>query len=1072
MTPAVPSSNTNSNSISSVVNHLRSLSQVDMQSSWYISYQDMDLPGIMGEDFLNWEIAKFNHREHIAWERGKKTISLIQRVVAPDNLNGYPLTGLSLRLGVVWWAESGEVYVDGKLIAQGDLFDFAPRVLLKKGVKPGDEFTVALRLVSPGHDDGALVRSLLYYESDEFPEPSFVADELAVVQCFLQSSAKERLKSLTDVVEEIAPELDCGVVKQTRKEWEEKLGKFRGKLKELRPDFQEKMYLLGHAHLDLAWLWRVEDTWKAAQNTFESVLGLQKDFPELIFTHSSPALYAWVEENRPDLFAKIQGAVAARTWEVAAGMWVEPELNLISGESITRQLFYGQRYVLEKFGKVSSVVWLPDSFGFCWSLPQFLGLAGVKYFVTQKLRWNDTTKFEYGAFWWRSPDGSEIFSYMSPLIGESIDPVKMAKYTCEWQEQTGIKDALWLPGVGDHGGGPTRDMLEVARRWEKSDVFPDLEFVTSEQYIQQIQEKNSNFPVWNDELYLEFHRGCYTTHGDQKRLNRKCENLLYEAELFASLASITAGVAYPKEEIESSWKKLLFNQFHDILPGSAIPEVYEDAVEEWEAIEATGNQILQQSLKTLAQQIQLPSPPVDGLPIIVFNSLNWVRISPVISVDISQLNISQLDVSQHWQIIDADGNTLTSQLSTESQLLFIPDEIPALGYQIFWLSSHVNEENPYPTPPLEENRLGLTLENHLLRVTVDKETGDLTSVFDKINNKEILAGAGNQLQAFADSGQYWDAWNIDPNYAQHQLPSAKLKSIEWIETGLVENRLRVVRIIGSSEFQQDYILQANSPILKINTVVDWKERQVMVKTAFPLQWESEFATYEIPCATINRPTNPKTPAEKAKWEVPALGWADLTDDQNQHYGMSLLNDCKYGYDSKTNQLRLTLLRSPNWPNPSADKGLHHFSYALYPHTGNWQDAETVKRGYEFNYPLHVFIPNVDLVESSESNDTSTNSTNISTKTDKRSFFNLGAKNLILMAFKQAEDNSQQWIIRCYECNGETANLEFHSDMGLKLINPVDLLERPLPLVQSPKYSSEQQNFTIAPRKIVSFQVSF
>ncbi|MGD1872894.1 MAG: alpha-mannosidase [Mastigocoleus sp.] len=1115
MTPTLPSSNTNL--ISTVVSKLRSLSQFNMQSSWYVSYQDIDLAEVINSDFPNdsskWEAAKLNHKEHIAWERGKKTLWLVQRIKVPHDLNGYPISGLSLRLGVVWWAESGEVYVDGKLIAQGDLFDFAPRVLLKKEVTPKLEFTIALRLVSPGHDDGALVRSLLFYESDygsddcedNFPEPNFIADELAVVNCFLksysqESSGKDKLESLKDLVEKFAPELNGEAVNITRKEWEEKLGKLRKNLKTLLPDLKEKMYLLGHAHLDLAWLWRVEDTWKAAQNTFESVLSLQEDFPELIFTHSSPALYAWIEENRPDLFTKIQNAIANGSWEVAAGMWVEPELNLISGESIVRQLFYGQRYVLEKFGKVSEVVWLPDSFGFCGSLPQFLVEAGVKYFVTQKLRWNDSTKFEHGAFWWRSPDGSQIFSYMSPLIGESIDPVKMVEYSCEWREQTGIKDALWLPGVGDHGGGPTRDMLEVARRWQNSDLFPDLEFKNSEEYIQSIQDKTSNFPVWNDELYLEFHRGCYTTHGDQKRLNRKCENLLYEAELFASLATITTGVAYPQKEIESSWKKLLFNQFHDILPGSAIPEVYEDAAQEWVAIETTGSQILQQSLEILAQQIHLPSPPVaDSFPVIVFNSLNWIRESVVISID-----VSQLEESPTYQVYDADGNTLNSQLGADSQLLFLADEIPSVGYRVFWLVCGVDSDVSSDVSSdinLEKTKeLDFTLENNLLRVRVDEETGDLTSIFDKVNHKEILCAPGNQLQAFADRGQYWDAWNIDPNYAEHQLPPAKLKSIEWIEIGEIQNRLRVVRVIGSSEFQQDYILQANSAILKINTLVDWKERQVMVKTAFPVTWESPYTTYETPCATITRPNLPQTPAEEAKWEVPALRWADLSDNQNpqQQYGISLLNDCKYGYDSKPNQLRLTLLRSPNWPNPEADKGIHHFSYAIYPHTGNWEDAETVKRAYEFNHPLHVLVPSLGLSNGSINGFNTTSDINSLTKNsltknssidtnkpipnqvsekaynlknsnrkDRKSFINLGAENLILMALKQAEDHARQWIIRCYESQGKTASLELHNDMGLKIITPVDLLEHPL-IATEPL--SEQQNYTIAPRKIFSILI--
>ena len=719
----------------------------------------------------------------------------------------------------------------------------------------------------------------------------------------------------------------------------------------------------------------------------------------MIFCHSTPALYAWGEENCPDLFAQIKKAVKNNLWEIVGAFWVEPELNIISGESIVRQLLYGQRYVKEKFGEFSTVAWLPDSFGFCWTLPQFMVSAGVEYFVTQKLIWNDTTDFPHGTFWWRSPDGSEIFSLMSAPIGEGIDPVKMVEYAIAWEKQTGLKNYLWLPGVGDHGGGPTRDMLEIARRWQDSPLCPEFEFTTVEKYLEEIKEEefregeegeegergkiitNYQSPIqnpkskiqnWNDELYLEFHRGCNSTHGDQKLYNRRGENLLYEAELFASLAIITSCVDYPKAEIEAAWKKLLFNQFHDILPGSSIPEVYEDAEPEWQEMQNTATEILEQSLQTLANRINLPQPPKpDSLPVVVFNSLNWQR-SEVVSISLpGEAN------NQQWQVYDSSGNQIASQIDVESNLLFLANKIPGIGYNLFWLTpQETSSQNQSETIALQfsnqktssQNQsktiaLQFILDNEFLRVVVDEETGDLKSVFDKLNNREILSDSGNQLQAFKDEGQYWDAWNIDPNYAEHILPPLKLKSIEWLEQGLLQQKIRVVRQLRESEFIQDYILQVASPILKIQTKVNWLERHVLVKAAFPLNLEADFATYEIPCGAIQRTTKPQTAAEKAKWEVPALRWADLTEEgetrrqgdkeigrRENSYGVSLLNDCKYGYDAQPSQLRLSLLRSPEWPNPEADKGNHEFSYGLYPHGGSWEKAQTVKRGYEFNQP--------------------------------------------------------------------------------------------------------------------------
>ncbi|MBV6624047.1 MAG: alpha-mannosidase [Rivularia sp. (in: Bacteria)] len=1075
MIAPLPESNTNLNSQSNLqtilqtVEKLRAFSEVDVSEHWRCFSGDMSIAEVFASDFSDWETFELNAKGHIAWEKGKKVLWLAQKIIVPSDLQGYALKGLCLRLALVWWADSAQIYINGSLVGEGDLFDVSQRVLLTQDAIVGEEFTVALRLVSPGHDNGALVGSKCVYEGGNNVYPGFVASELAIVQRYCEAFAPHELDVVAGLVKEVAEVINRrGAQKE---ELNKSLANLQNQLQSKISHTQSKIQLVGHAHLDMAWLWRVSETWEAAKNTFASVLKLQEDFPELIFCHSTPALYAWVEENCPDLFVQIKKAVKNNLWEIVGAFWVEPELNIISGESIIRQLLYGQRYVKEKFGEFSTVAWLPDSFGFCWTLPQFMVNAGVEYFVTEKLIWNDTTKFPHGAFWWRSPDGSEIFSLMSAPIGEGINPEKMVDYAIAWEKQTGSQNYLWLPGVGDHGGGPTRDMLEIARRWQSSNVCPEFEFTTVEKYLQEIKQEGTrgqennikistpstprhfaqrrepphasgsstpSFPTWNDELYLEFHRGCYTTHGDQKLYNRRGENLLYEAELFASLATISCDVDYPKAELEAAWKKLLFNQFHDILPGSSIEEVYQDAEPEWQEMLNTASQILNQSLETLAGQINLPQPPQpDSLPVAVFNSLNWQR-SEVVSVSLpTETN------HQQWLIYDSSGNQITSQLDAESKLLFLAEDIPAIGYRLYWLTPNQNpSENTTETIALE-----FTLENEFLRVVIDETTGELNSVFDKSNNRQVLAANGNQLQAFTDKGQYWDAWNIDPNYADKMLPPFKLKSIKWLEQGILQNRLRVVTQLGASEFIQDYILQAACPILKIHTKVNWLERHVLVKAAFPLNLEADFATYEIPCGAIQRTTKPQTAAEKAKWEVPALRWADLTQDS---YGVSLLNDCKYGYDAQPNQLRLSLLRSPEWPNPQADKGNHEFSYGLYPHAQSWEKAQTVKRGYEFNQPLKVVVYQ--------------NSSEKQKLPEKASFIDISVdnsgENLILMAFKQSEDSAKEWIIRCYECNGETTTFQLISDIGLNIKESVDLLERPLP----------NSEFTIKPWKIASFKL--
>lgn len=1019
-----------SSKITNFLDKLRKLTRISVQKNWRTSQINIEDANI--KEWEKWPLAEVNEKGQIKWQKGKKIFWAIQQVKVPSNRQGYSLEGLKLKISLAWWAEEAKIYVNGKIVQQGDLFDNSARILLTESAKIGEEFIIAVKLVSPGHDDGALVKAVCVYESQENqqPEPGFIADELAVLYEYFTNFEPEKLEILATAIEKI----DWEALPDKQK-FEHSLFSTRQTLiTESTSLKQRHLLLLAHSHLDLAWLWPLSETWQAAQRTFESILTLQKDFPSLIYCHSTPALYQWIEKNRPDLFAAIKKQVKANRWEIVGGMWVEPELNIISGESLVRQVLYGQRYILEKFNQLMSIAWVPDSFGFCWQLPQILKKGGIKYFVTQKLRWNDTTKFPYGIFWWQAPDGSKILSLMSALIGENIEPIKMIKYACEWEKQTGLKEALWLPGIGDHGGGPTRDMLEIAQRWEKSPFFPRLEFSSAIDYLQKIEKNAKNIPVWKDELYLEFHRGCYTTHAEQKRYNRRCEDLLYQAELFASLAKITTDFSYPKEEIEKAWKKVLFNQFHDILPGSSIPEVYIDANREWKEAEKITTQILTEALKAITNKITIPKPPQpDAVPIVIFNTLNWQR-SQIVSIPLPS-------PEKYWQILNLAGEPLPSQIS-DSTLLFLAENIPAVGYTIFWLSHSADK--------IKQEILSFSdwvLENELLRVTIDADTGNIASLFDKINNREVIQhGKGNQLQAFEDKGQYWDAWNINPNYNQYPLPSPKLKEIRWLEKGKVRSRLQIIRQIGESEFYQDYILEASSPLIKIVTKVNWKESHVLVKAAFDFKIETEFATCEIPCGAITRPTQPQTPQEKAKWEIPALRWVDLS---NTEFGVSLINDCKYGYDIQTSRLRLTLLRSPEWPDAKADRDFHEFIYALYPHSGNWKQANVVQRGYELNIPLQVILPAREKKQTS--------------LPPKGSFLNFSAENIILMALKQSEENPKNWILRFYECSGEPAKLELKSDLlEIVKMQEVDLLER-----AHPSPNKQEANLRISPWEIAS-----
>ncbi|PSN77842.1 alpha-mannosidase, partial [filamentous cyanobacterium CCP4] len=459
-------------SILDALDRLRALSQKDVRDTWHQSFSLPEMQTIPSGDVgQTWPLATLDDRSYITWPRGNVPLWLRQRFTWPTDLNGYPLEGLTARLALRWWANQADIFVNGELIQTGDIFDCWTRIVLSDRVVPGESVDVSLKLLSPGHDEGALVQAQLVFETvgDNCPEPGFVADELAVLATYLAQFEPEKLALVTEALSRIDWSLsgnsvtksgaeadldrrekrDCGLHQlslagtlRERERFHQSLLALRTSLAHFSPWLKQRtMHCLGHAHLDLAWLWPVADTWQAAENTFRSVLALQRDFPELTFSHSSPALFTWLEEHRPELFAAIQQQVKAGRWAIDAGLWVEPDLNLPGGEAIARQILYGQRYCAEKFGGISAIAWLPDTFGFCWQLPQLLAQGGIRYFATQKLRWNDTNPFPHDLFTWQGPDGSEITGVTLPPIGTDIDPVAMAQYACQWEAKTGCRDA-------------------------------------------------------------------------------------------------------------------------------------------------------------------------------------------------------------------------------------------------------------------------------------------------------------------------------------------------------------------------------------------------------------------------------------------------------------------------------------------------------------------------------------------------------------------------------------------------------------------------------------------------------
>ena len=1018
-------------SIEQTLQQLRQLTQQDIQPQWWLSTEAC-LKTVSATPASGELLAPLNEKGYIVWAKGHQIQWLSQYITIPDQLAGYPLADFTLRVALTWWAEDAQIYVNGQLKQTGDLFDSSTRLVLTQSAKPGETIHLALRLVSPGHDIGGLMRSRLIYERD-YPEldPGFIADEWEVLAKYLTAFEPEKLPDLINLLASIPWE-----IVGDRPAFDQHLVKLRDTLKPLAKSLKKrKFYLLGHAHLDMAWLWPLAETWEAGERTFRSVLNLQQEFPELTFGHTSPLLYAWIEEHQPALFQQIQQAVKNHHWELLGGMWIEPDVNLIAGESIVRQLLYGQRYFQEKFQQISKVAWLPDSFGFCFQLPQLLSQAGIEYFVTGKLHWNDTTKFPLGAFWWESPDGTRLMTVLSPPNVAGVmdtNPITMANYGVQWEQQTGLQDIFWLPGVGDHGGGPTRDMLTVKQRWQASDFFPEIISTTALNYLEKVKktllQQPELIPVWQADLYLELHRGYYTTHADQKRANRQAEKSLYTAELWSSIASLVDHFPYPQSALETAWKQTLLNQFHDILPGTSIPEVFTEANQDWQAVHSLTENLIQQALTAITGQVNTGQPPVkNAQPLMIFNALNGSR---------SEVVILSLGAGQ---VYDTKGQEILTQKTFDGQCCFLAENIPSIGYQLYWF---VPQGQDLTQSVIIEPIAETILENDDVRGVIDPQTGDIASFYDKHQQREIFRQPGNQLQFFTDQGQYWDAWNIDPSYQDYPLPSAQLESLIWLEQGPIRWCLRVIKVWQNSHFIQDYILDIHSPVLKIQTQVNWQEDHVLVKTAFPFNLSSEAIAYEVACGVMEKPTRPQTESEKAQWEIAAHHWADLTDT-TQNYGVSLLNDCKYGYDYQPQQLRLSLLRSPKWPDPHCDRGEHHFRYGLYPHTGNWQTAQTVRQGHQFNVPLRVIYPEIHPGQYG----------------DRHSFLDLGSENLSLMAFKRQEDHPQGWILRCYEYQGQKTALNLQTSLPLTLQSSTNLLEEVRPL-----------NVTITPWKIASFQL--
>jgi alpha-mannosidase len=969
------------------------------------------------------------------WQNGSRVLR--RWIEIPQKLDGYDITGARVELNLVFRSRESiiiTIFCNRAQVARTDE-DLQQPIPLTESAVPGQKFLIAVRLDARDVDTQIWESELRFIAKADRPDPNLLRDEILsaypMIKAYPEGQA-ERMSHLDEAVKAV----DFGELQKGNQQgFDDSLRRAQNNLEKLKPWLQQfTIRAVGNAHIDMAWLWPWTETVEVVRNTFQSVLDLMREYPDFKFTMSSAQAYEWMEQKYPDLFKQIQERVKEGRWEVIGGMWVEPDLNMPGGESLVRQILVGKRYFQQKFGVDVNIGWNPDSFGYNWQLPQIYKRAGLDYFVTQKLLWaHDYTTFPYRLFWWRSPDGSRLLTYFPHDYAMGIDAATMANDLAFWSKSIygdNIKiqpEMMHLYGVGDHGGGPTRTMLDNAvQLMSPNVVYPKLKLSTAASFFQDLEKKmpDMKVPTWDGELYFQYHRGVFTTQSETKRRIRTTEELLLNTEKLASLSTLY-GRAYPSDELTRDWKRLLFDDFHDIMPGSGIGVNYLDAKHNLEDVGHSAQQILHASLQEVASHINTAGP---GVPVLIFNSMSWPR------NEVTEVKVQLPAPARFVEAVDRNGKIVPSQLlhmdnATHEANLLIQASVPAFGYKTYY----VRGATQAPSTPAGVKSSSTLLENEFIRLKIDPATGCMTSLFDKRSNVESLAPAetdsggpknsicGNLLQAFHDLPKQWDAWNIDADFEKQRWDIDKADEVKLIESGPLRGVVQIKQHFQNSTFVRDVVVTAGSPVVDIHSAVEWHERHVLLKVAFPLSAHNDKATFEIPYGSIERPTTRNTPAEQAQFEVPALRWADLSDAK---HGFSLLNDCKYGYDSKGNVLRLSLLRSPTWPDPEADQGHHEFTYALYPHPGTWQEALTVRRGYELNYPV--------LILQTEKHE--------GPVPDSHSFLEVRAENVVVTALKKAED-TDDLVVRFYEWAGKNGDVQLQFALHLESAEETNLMEK-------------------------------
>jgi len=772
-----------------------------------------------------------------------------------------------------------------------------------------------------------------------------------------------------------------------------------------------KVAAVGHAHIDTGWLWPVKETIRKCARTFTTQLDLIERYPDYVFGASMPQHYQFMKDFYPSIFKRIKAAVKKGQWELQGGMWVEADCNLISGESMVRQLLYGKIFFKKEFGVNVDNLWLPDVFGYSAALPQILKQAEIDYFLTQKISWNQFNDFPHQTFNWRGIDGTEIVTHFPPenTYNSELDTKFLMPAQKTFKEKDKLNEFMSLFGVGDGGGGPKPENIELGKRLKNLEGAPKVSFDHAKNFFRRLNRKKNQLETWVGELYLELHRGTLTTHGLVKKQNRKLENKLKAVEFLWSNCDLKN---YPQNDLDEAWKKLMINQFHDIIPGSSINLVYKNTHKEYEGIHKTCDKLLNKSASILFKK--------DKNSFTLVNSLSY-HFKGVVKIPHKY---------KGYQIISDDKISLATQQVNKDLVCFV--DLEPFSFKTF--SKGQKEKSK------TVNHSSLVLENNYVKYEFHKD-GTLKSAYDKELKLNFLGSNGNVLSLYEDRPLNWDAWDIDFYYKDSLLETSKVERIEKVRAGVVNSSLNISYTIGNSTIKQHISLSNHSKRLDFNTSVDWKEKHKMLRVHFPTTITNEQATFDIQYGHVKRNTHKNTSWDKAKFEVVGHKYADLS---NNDYGVALMNDCKYGYSIFDNTIDLNLLRSPNNPDADADIGYHEFVYSFYPHNKDLIRSNVIEESTLLNHSPIIFEGYKNLSTSS-------------TITYK-------GKGIEITAFKKSEYKNEI-IIRTVETLGRNSEGNIYLDGE---ITETNLLEQKN--INKPKRIKEKYFLKLKPFEIKTYKI--